>query len=325
MRPPVSTSPPVRLLEDPLSGRAVFVAPSRAGRPHGGAAEGCPFCAGREHLTPHEVLRIPADPALPWDARIIPNKYPFAVDAGVVADGDSVPEGGGRPAHGVHEVIIESPRHETSVRSLDAAVWRASWRLSHRRLGVLAAREDLAWGMVFKNSGAAAGASLDHVHSQLVALAFVPPLVAEELAAVAADAADPFARLIEDAEREDRLVASRGGLVALVPPAPRQPLETWIVPRRRVARFHEADDADVDALADLTRHMAARIEATLPGSAYNWWLHQAPFASRPSPPAAWRWHLEIVPRITSLAGFELGTGCHVSIATAADSARALRG
>lgn len=312
--------------EDPLSGRAVFVAPRRADRPHDEALQACPFCAGNEHLTPHEVLRSPADPAAPWMTRIIPNKYPFAEDLPPIGGGRR--EGGatheaGVPAHGVHDVIIESPRHETSILSIDPSSWRASWGLTQDRLAACAGRRDLVWGLIFKNSGTSAGASLEHVHSQLVALDFLPPLVAASLSA----AADLFARLIRQAERDRRVVATAGSLVAFVPPAPRQPMETWIMPRQPAPWFHAAGREEVEALADLTREVVARLDEASPGADYNWWLHQAPFAHASQAravPEGWRWHLEIVPRITALAGFELGTGCHVSVATAEESARRLR-
>jgi UDPglucose--hexose-1-phosphate uridylyltransferase len=323
---------------DPLSGRPVLVAPRRAERPHEEALTACPFCAGNEHLTPDEVMRSPMAASGPWEARIIPNKYPFAEPFPPAGDGRGTD--GDRaepvPARGVHDVIIESPRHVTSILTVDPSCWRASWSLAHRRLATLADQAPLCWALVFKNSGPASGASLEHVHSQIVGLDFVPPLVASKLAAVAASATDPFAELLRSAELQARVIATAGNLVALVPPAPRQPLETWIVPRHPAPWLHAAAAEEVASLADLTRDVVGRLERALPGADYNWWLHQAPFAreagadgwtasATPVVPAAWRWHLEILPRITELAGFELGTGCHVSAAGADESARRLRG
>ena len=325
-----------RIHADLLSGRDVFLAPARAERPREESLTACPFCAGNEALAPHELLRSPADGALPWLARIIPNRYPVVVD-----HGHRAPEGfsagltaGSRPAHGVHDVVVESPRHETSILEVDPRSWQASWALVRERLGHLADRDDLAWGMVFKNSGPAAGASLDHVHSQLVALDFVPPVILSKLAA----GGGPFAAILREAERERRVVAGTDDLVALVPPAPRQPLETWILPRQPDPWFHAAGPEVAAGLADLVRMVVARIERAAPGAEFNWWLHQAPFAPRSDRggtraghawdgdvPAGWRWHLEIVPRMSPLAGFELGIGCHISVMSPQASARQLRG
>lgn len=338
-----------RIETDPLSGRAVFVAPARAERPREESLAACPFCAGNEALTPHEVLRSPADGALPWLARIIPNRYPVVVDRGhhlpegFSAVPSAVPSAGPtagppRPAHGIHDVVVESPRHETSILEIDPLAWLAAWQLVRKRLGQLAERDDLAWGVVFKNSGPAAGASLDHVHSQLVALDFVPPVILAKLA-TGAGGGDPFAGILREAEIERRVVATTAALVALVPPAPRQPLETWIIPRQPGPWFHAAGPEVVAGLAIFLREVVARIERAAPGAEFNWWLHQAPFfphAEGPGAlprrcrawagdvPAGWRWHVEIVPRISPLAGFELGIGCHIAIMSAAESARRLR-
>ncbi len=332
-----------RLFHDALVARPVFVAPDRAGRPGdfgdaavplGGPAR-CPFCAGNESLTPPEVLRAPpAVPALPgggpWRSRIVPNQFPIVTAAGVSTAGP-VPSG---LARGIHDVLVESPDHIASITAIDPPGWREAWLLCQERLRLLAADASIAWATVFKNSGAAAGASLVHVHSQIVGLAIVPPVIQAELAAASLPdaAADPFAALIDEAAAAGRIVAeSAAGLVALVPPAPRQPFETWILPREPVAFFAEAAEAHVESLADLTQSSIGRLESLVPGVSYNWWLHQPPFPSpRPRPrntagPPRYRWHLEIVPRINGLAGFELGTGCHVSTHSPEDCAAQLRG
>ncbi|NDC53441.1 MAG: DUF4921 family protein [Planctomycetia bacterium] len=315
---------------EPLALRTVFVAPQRAERPvqggrGGGGATDCPFCAGQESRTPPAVARMPDDDSRPWHVRLVPNQYP------VVAEADPHPGVGGpaglrQPAHGVHEVLVESPTHEQSILAIEPARWRDAWEVCRRRLATLAARADLAWAFVFKNSGAGAGASLEHVHSQLVALDFLPPLVAGKLA-IAGCSSDPFGTVIRQAEAEDRIVAEQGDLVALVPHALRQPFETVILPRSRARHFHAADAGAVAALAALTQRVIARLDRLVPGADYNWWLHQAPFESVGSTSSGiehWHWHLEILPRLAEFAGFELGTGCHITTMTPAESARRLR-
>jgi len=226
----------------------------------------------------------------------------------------------------VHDVVIESPAHVRSILAIDPVGWKAVWELCRERLAVLADRGDIAWATVFKNSGAKAGASLEHVHSQLVGLDFVPPMLAAELA-VAATAADPFGDLVRQATAEDRIVAAAGDLVALVPPAPRQPFEAWILPRSAEPFFHATSPDRVAALAELTQSLIGRLDRLMPGADYNWWIHQLPHAptgSQAAIPANWHWHLEVMPRINGLAGFELGTGCHITTMTPHESARQLR-
>lgn len=308
---PRSLPDPPAVVRDPAQpGREVFVAPARAARPHEPGAEECPFCAGHEHLAPTDVLRAPADPSLPWRARIIPNRYPIVTDP---------PEGVAAPgaARGVHDVIVESPRHDVSILAVDDDAWVASWDLARERLARLSRRGDLAWGTVFKNSGAEAGASLAHVHSQLVALDFVPAAVAAGFGPGAAGAGE----ILASAAGDGRIVAESERHVALVPTAPRQPCETWILPRTPAPWFHAAAATCVEELARFVRDVVERIGTVRPRADYNWWLLQAPFAGG-APGRGWR--LEIVPRISPLAGFELGTGCHVCIETPAESARKLR-
>jgi len=330
MVPPAADPPrPPLLLADDRTGRAVFVAPSRAERPTDAelaadcgaadAARWCPFCAGNESLTPADVLRVPVDARAAWQARIIPNRYPFVTSADGAPGWDS-----GRPAHGVHEVVIESPRHDTVVTAVEPAGWRAAWCGVQRRLADLAARHDLVWGTVFKNSGPQAGASLEHVHSQIVAVDFVPPAVAAEFAAALAQP-DPFGTLLAEAARGRRIVAEVGGLVALVPAAPRQPGEIWVVPAAREPHFHAVESTRAECLADLTHDLVGRLARILPGADFNWWLHEGPWrGAATAVTERWHWHLEILPRVNQLAGFELGTGCHITPLPAVEAASRLR-
>ncbi|NBT12887.1 MAG: DUF4921 family protein [Planctomycetia bacterium] len=322
---PGHETPPHRHHE-PLALRTVFVAPQRAERPilTRGVAADCPFCAGHESRTPPAVLRSPADPQLPWRVRLVPNQFPVVVEAAPATALDGA--GLRQPAHGVHEVLVESPAHERSILAIAPDAWRDAWDVCRRRLAELADRADLAWALVFKNSGVRAGASLEHVHSQLVALDFLPPLVAGKIA-IAGCARDPFGGLIAAAEAEGRIVAEQDDVVALVPHAPRQPFETLILPRRPCRHFHAADDAAVAAVAALTQRVIARLDRIAPGTDYNWWLHQAPFASVGTTSTGlenWHWHLEILPRLAEFAGFELATGCHITTMSPAESARRLR-
>ena len=330
-----STHDTPHLHHDPLTARTVFTAPGRAQRPNEleGATIRCPFCAGNESLTPPALLRSPRSAAEPWRARIVPNQFPIVTDTAAGTPGEISQAGAPRPAHGVHEVVIESPAHVRSILAIDPADWRAVWELCRERLATLADQSGLAWATVFKNSGARAGASLEHVHSQLVALDFVPPAILAELA-VAGRTADPFGDLLRQAAFENRIVEEAGDLVAVVPPAPRQPFETWILPRVAETYFHATSPERVAAIAALTQSLIGRLDRLVPGSDYNWWLHQPPYAehgTRPATsqpgvpvPARWHWHLEIMPRINGLAGFELGAGCHITTATPHESARLLR-
>jgi UDPglucose--hexose-1-phosphate uridylyltransferase len=327
-----STRPRARIHHDPLTGRPVVVAPWRADRPDELAGERitCPFCVGHERLTPPDVLRTAAATAGSWRSRIVPNRYPLVGDLGpldttstLAASFAACPRDTAPQAGGVHEVVIESAAHVASILAIPSDDWRAVWELCRHRLADLADARSVAWATVFKNSGAAAGASLEHVHSQLVGLEFVPPALAAELAATAGSA-DPFGAVLTAADDDDRVVEQVGDLVAVVPPAPRQPFEAWILPRSPEAFFHETGPDRVAAVATLSQSIVRRLDRLVPRAAYNWWLHQPPFTHHATPPPRWHWHLEILPRIHGLAGFELGTGCHVTTVAAREAAALLR-
>lgn len=323
---PDSPSRNPRIHHHSLAARTVVVAPKRADRPSDLDAAGtivgsCPFCIGQESQTPPDVLRAPADAKLPWQARIIPNRYPVVELCG--SPSADLASHTPRPAHGIHEVIIESAAHCRSILEVDAAAWRGVWQLIHQRLAMLDGAPGIAWATVFKNSGPAAGASLEHLHSQLIGLDFVPPVMAVELAA-ASQPGHSFAAVIEQAAANGCVVAEAGDVVAIIPPAPRQPFETWILPRAPEPLFSATSPERVAAVAILTQHVVTRLDAAVPGANYNWWLHQAPFGERAAALSHWHWHVEILPRLAPFAGFELGTGCHITTLSPEESARRLK-
>ncbi|NBP80543.1 DUF1926 domain-containing protein, partial [bacterium] len=150
-------------------------------------------------------------------------------------------------------------------------------------------------------------ASLAHVHSQLVALDFVPPVIREKTALLE-HTPTLHQQVLDQARSEGRLWAEEGGLAAFVPAAPRQPFESCLMPLSPEAHFHHTSPETVAAIATLTHRYTTRLASLTESADYNWWLHQAAFDTRSGVPG-WRWHLEIMPRLTQLAGFELGTGC----------------
>ena len=186
----------------------------------------------------------------------------------------------------------------------------------------------LAHALVFKNSGFAAGASLTHVHSQLVALPFVPDAVQIELDGAAehhaATGRCAFCDLVAaEVAAGDRIVLREGGFLAACAVAGRQPFETWILPESHAVRF---DDIDDDACADfaaMLRRLLHRLDAALPGAAYNLILHSGPFDG--SHDADFHWHWELLPRQTHLAGLELGGGAFINPLAPERAAEKLRG
>ena len=324
--------------QDPLTGRWVIIAPGRAGRPHQIAApntstfhEDCPFCAGNETMTPPEVWALrttDGEADTPgWRVRVVANKYPALDPRGAETDrSDGLHRA--TAALGVHEVIIESPDHATNLTALDAEhfanilfAYRARWR---------ALTQDRRWRylMIYKNQGDRAGATLEHVHSQLIALPQVPPQAADELNGAkrhfGVTGRCVFCDIIRrEAEQGERLVAESKDFVALCPFAPRFGFETWILPRQHRAAFEDISDRNLVAFGEILREFILRLNRLFDNAPFNYLLHSAPLEDHAA--EHYHWHLEILPQLTRAAGFEWGSGMHMNSVAPEEAARLLRG
>jgi UDPglucose--hexose-1-phosphate uridylyltransferase len=288
------------------------------------APDPCPFCPGREDRTPPELFRVEGPAG--WTVRVVPNKFPALRVEGEV---DPAGEGIYDRMHGVgaHEVIIETPDHQGTLGAMPPG--RVADVLGAYRDRLLELRKDtrLAYALVFKNHGATAGASLEHPHSQLIATPIVPEQIAEELRA-----AKRYFRRTERCvwcdivrqERRDelRVVAGTAGFVALSPWAPRFPFETWVLPVRHQAAFQDLDPGGLADVAELLGRLFARYERVLGDPPYNFALHTAPLQVYDV--EHYHWHLEVMPKLTQVAGFEWGSGFFINATPPEDAARFLR-
>ena len=217
-------------------------------------------------------------------------------------------------ASGVHEVVIESPHHIESVLEVPFDDWVGVWKLCQHRMEQLSTNPEIAWAMIFKNGGIQAGASLAHVHSQLIAIDRIPPTISTKCQQVIRQP-NLFENILSEAISENRIVHTYKSFVAIVPSAPRQPFEVWLIRNEPSCFFHTEPHSQMEDVAHFTQQFVAALNKLIPSASYNWWLHQFPFVPSPSlnkAAAHWHWHLEVLPRITPLAGFELGTGYHIS-------------
>jgi UDPglucose--hexose-1-phosphate uridylyltransferase len=290
----------------PITGELIVVAPQRSARPNafGDSAddEPCPFCAGSEHLTPPEIARKGTPAA--WSVRVFPNKYP-AVDA-ETRDERGVLRGG------AHEVIVESPDHDATIESLSPKQMGEAVDVYIERFQALAA--SYASVSIFKNDGAAAGASLPHVHSQVVALPFVPARAAEEVAGFREAARCPLCALVAEPRY---VVRESESFLAVAPAAARMAYEQWIVPRVHAPSFAALGTGARGELASHLQRGVGALRRQIPGAAFNWAFHN--FAED-----AGHWYVALFPRVTLLAGFELGSGTAIDIVGPEATVEALR-
>lgn len=325
------------LRRDPVTGRWIIVAPERAKRPHvfqrptptQPRRETCPFCPGNEAMTPPEVLsyRPHGAPhnAPGWWVRCVPNKFPA-----LRPEGDLGRKGVGMYDRmngvGAHEVLIESPHHDRSLADLDEGqVAEVIWAWRDRALEL---KKDprIRYILIFKNHGAEAGASLDHPHCQIIALPIVPKRVQEEIAG-AQQYHDYKERCVfcdmvhQELEDRRRLVLETEHFVSFMPYASRFAFETCILPKEHAANFHDIQKGGVTDLAVILRSTLARIKGALSDPPFNLILHTAPVGKAPLP--HYHWHIEIMPTIARVAGFEWATGFHINTVAPEDAARYL--
>jgi UDPglucose--hexose-1-phosphate uridylyltransferase len=305
-----------QLRQDPIAGYWVALAKDRSKRPFDfqrapvqmKAGAICPFCPGNENLTPPELLSYPAEDGRGgWRLRAFPNKYP-AVDA--------------------HELIVESPEHKSSFGELPESA--AVDLLAAVRDRMLALKQDpeLEYVQFFKNNGPGSGASLSHPHSQLMALPFVPGQVQLELDGSLQHFEEHghciFCDLIdlEDAQRE-RVIFENEQVLVVAPYAPRFGFETWVIPRAHHSHFELTAEGLLRAVGEALHRIAHRLEAVLDYPPYNFLLHTAPVQE----PAMeyYHWHIEILPRMSGVGGYEFGTGCYINAILPEEAAAVLRG
>ena len=306
----------------------------------------CPFCRGNEDQTPPELLRVPADGE--WQIRIVENLYP-------VLGSDPAPRGlsfGLQQAidgYGRHEVIVDHAKHGIGIHEMDDShlhLLFSTYQSRMRALYDMDAR--LRYVLVFKNFGPAAGASMAHTHSQIIATPVVPQNVHDEVThsqqyyqkhhhcifCTLIDEALTFETTIYDRESGEvvrqinvgQYVVERSErFIAIKPFASRYEWEVHILPLKHEASYLDADEADMADLARLFRRTMARLDAVIGGAQYNFFLHTRPRSNDyPGSEASYHWHLEICPRTSIPTGFELGSGLFVNTVSPEEATESLR-
>ena len=323
------------LRRDPIVGRWVVLAPERADRPNALLRAplppslqdplSCPFCPGNEAMTPPEISRRSAG-QLSWTLRVVPNRYPaLRVETQLSRKATGLFDG--MAGVGAHEVVIETQDHLRSMAQLSPAELAAVLETWQERMEDLSRDHRLRAIIAFKNSGAAAGATLSHAHSQLIALPVIPP----ELEAELTGARDHFGRkercvfcdvLAQEVASRERIVLESEGAVAFAPWASRSPFETWILPRAHRSSFEACTRKDLEAVAGTLSVLLRKMDLALERPAFNLFLHTMPLRE---PRNDWyHWHLELKPTLTQQAGFEWASGCFINPTPPEEAAAFLR-
>jgi len=323
--------------KDPIVGRWVIIAPERAKRPEDfqhqfrdNMDRFDPFAEGNEDATPPEILAYRSHGSEPnrpgWRVRVVPNKFPA-----LQIEGDLDKHGEGiydvMKGLGAHEVIIDCPQSEANMSRLSVENIREVFWAYRDRLVDLKRDKRLVHGLVFKNKGAAAGASLAHSHSQLIVTAVVPISIREEMEG-SRQFYDYRGRCIfddmihEERQADKRVVLETDQYIVICPFASRVPFETWVLPKRHSSHYENITMHGLEELGTVIKSVLMKLELALDDPPYNYMIHTAPFDVDEVP--HYHWHSEILPRLTRMAGFEWGSGFYINPVSPEDAAEFLR-
>lgn len=324
------------LRKDPISGRWVIISVERGKRPRDFVSPSqrkkggfCPFCPGNEYTTPEEIMAFRPSGTNPnspgWTLRVMPNKFPA-----LQIYGDLNKAGIGifdvMNGIGAHEVIVETPDHMRSLSTMTLETVKDVLWAYYLRLTDLRKDRRFKYVLIFKNEGEAAGASLEHSHTQLIALPIIPILVKEET-----DSAKRFFDLKErcifcdiinqELDFRERVIYENTKYVAIAPFAPRAPFETWILPKRHESNF-QPPNRDFSSLAEILQVILKQIDKILEVPPYNFVIHTSPFQDEIN--EYYHWHIEILPKLTKIAGFEWGSGFFINPTPPEEAARFMK-
>jgi len=325
------------LRKDPIHGRWVIISTERGRRPSDFVTEErrsiggfCPLCEGNEDRTPPEIVAFRNNGTPPnspgWTLRVVPNKFPA-----LRIEGEMDREGEGMydkmNGVGAHEVVIETPRHAETLATLPLKGVESVLWAYRARIVDLKRDQRLRYVLVFKNHGVSAGASLEHPHSQIIALPVVPRRVAEEIEGAKAyfqyKDRCVFCDIIrQELQQKKRIVSENKSFLSVAPFASRFPFETWILPKTHYPSFEEMEPSRYEEAAQLLSDTLQRMNRVLNDPPYNYIIHTSSFSG--SDNDHYHWHFEIMPKLTKVAGFEWGTGFYINPTPPEEAAEYMR-
>lgn len=307
----------MELRKDYFLNRWVVIAPARGQRPkqfHEDSIKEehtCFFCPGNEHLTPPEIGRVPLNDS--WKFRWFPNKFPF-----VKPEGNPNRETHNEfftfaSSYGHHEVIAETPEHDKQLWDLPAKDLKELFKIYRNRIEELRQDSNVEYVSVFKNHGAKAGTSLIHSHTQIVAQNHLPTIIKEKMQSYGDDC--PYCRILKIEKTSDRRCFENHHFVAFTPYASRFNYEIWLMPKEHKCSLSGMSDAQFTALAEVLKKILNKLkELNLP---YNFYLQYMP--------QQLHFHIEVVPRLATWAGFEYSTETIINAVSPEDAAKFYRG
>jgi UDPglucose--hexose-1-phosphate uridylyltransferase len=291
------------------------------GPPH---RDDCPFCTGNESQTPDAVYVQHSDGD--WQIRVVPNKF-AALQPDSATTRSHVGGFLAAKGYGIAEVVIESPVHNQTIATMQISEVSAILKAYRERQRKISTNQNINLVTIFRNYGALAGTSLEHPHSQIIATPMVPPHVRHPIE-VAMQHYDKFGTcvycelLAEESRQKERIILEGDSFVAFCPWASRTPFESRIYTKRHSASYLSITDSEIEELAWILKSLLGKIYNCLENPDYNYILRSSPVGDEDS--RYLHWYLMIIPKVTTPAGFEIGSGIYINTVPPEDSARYLR-
>ncbi len=310
---------------DPIKDIWVLFSPWRRKRPMDlkllgrSKTETCPFCEGNENMTPKEswALREKGVADGPgWIIRVVPNKFPALLSSNNIDVSDSKGLFKKKPGYGFHEVVIEGPEHDLDLNERDPERIFLILYALRERMRDLYKKDGIKYVQIFRNWGPFAGASLSHPHTQILAITEIPEIPKRELSQQRSNGV--LSKMLhEERKRKDRIILESNNFVAFAPFASRFAYEVMIFPKKKMPDFKETQDELLKELAKNLKSLISAVKEVLGEVSYNLVIHSLKERE-------FHWHIEITPRVTGWAGFEIGTGYFINTVFPEEAAEELR-
>ena len=314
---------------DPLTGRWSVISEERRDRPasfmprrptaEGEPSRPCPFCPDNDGDVKPSLEYCGDDG---WEVRVVPNRYPAFEGGAPMAVTNLGPVFTQAPGSGIHEVLLLGPDHHKSWADLDEHRSSLVMKAVAERMSTHASTPGLRYSQAIVNAGREAGASLDHPHGQLMGIPFVPREITDELAGFARFAGNCLLCTTIDAEEAvgNRVVFADDDVIVVCPFWSGTPFEMLVLPRNHCAHLGKASCGDLAAVGRALQWALDSLRAPLGDVAYNVIFHSAPYKTA----GDFHWHAHVVPKATTVAGFELGTGVVINVVSPEEAAETLR-
>jgi UDPglucose--hexose-1-phosphate uridylyltransferase len=329
-----------QLRQNPATKEWVIIAMERAKRPEefqvppeketSEPMDHCPFCPGNESLTPDELFAFRTYGTKPgskgWWIRVVPNKFPALIPAGNTKR--IMTEEFFRYMEGVgdHEIIIESPDHNTSIATMEQKQVDELFLAYRERYVALKKDPRFEMILIFKNHGREAGTSIRHPHSQIIASPITPNHIRhyiEEAMRYFDDNGNcVYCAIIEKEATKERIILETDNFISFVPFAARSPFETWVLPKKHGSSYEQISEIDTKELGFVMRQTLGKLYKGLNNPAYNFMILSAPCHEQNL--EYFHWNVQIVPRVAQVAGFELGSGMYINTVIPEEAAKFLR-